>query len=208
MVDRSRVKWQGVNRNWASRNGVKTVKAWLALLVLASGTLAGAAAPLQITPLDALNRRHLIRSAEFVLAHASYQLYRVRWLRPDLTLNALFINDAQTAAQSGQVRRIVWTVPLTPEGRLTPGSRRALLSASRATALACLNVTPAQLESRLDSVVAKGRRQQVLTLNFGSAQSYTVGPTYAGTSDTVIGSEVSIEIGLPDHQRPLCVLPD
>ncbi|MGY2892220.1 hypothetical protein [Deinococcus sp. UYEF24] len=187
---------------------VKIVKASLTLLVLASGTLAGAAAPLHLTPLDALNRRHLIRSAEFVLAHASYQLYRVHWLRPELTLTALFINDAQAAAQANQVRRIVWTVPLTPGGRLTPASRRALLSASRATASACLNVTPAQLESHLETVVAKGLRQQVLSLNFGSAQSYTVGPTYAGMPEKVVGREVSIEIRLPDHQRPLCILPE
>ena len=59
---------------------VKAARGSLALLVLASGTLAGATAPLHVTPLDALNRRHLIRSAEFVLAHASYQLYRVYFL--------------------------------------------------------------------------------------------------------------------------------
>ena len=89
-----------------------------------------------------------------------------------------------------------------------PASRRALLSASRATASACVNVIPAQLESRLDTVTAKGLHQQTLSLKFGSAQSYTVEPTYAGMPEKVIGREVSIEIRLPDHQRPPCILPE
>lgn len=116
----------------------------LALLALTLGPALASGGP--DDPIRWLRQEGQVGSARFLLAHATYSVWQLRWQGQDLRLT--FASNARTAQEAGQLREL--TVEAVGSGKKKPtlAQQRAVTAAARVLAAHCGLKTPAGPETQ------------------------------------------------------------
>lgn len=130
----------------------------LACLLTGPVAWAGSATPALQNPLLTLKHRHLITRPAFELAHATYQVQRLKWRAPAAELFVLLGSAARTPAQAGQVRELAVWVHLPAGQRLTRPQAQALNSAARWLSGRCFRQTAPRLPRVLTGLAGQPLR--------------------------------------------------